>query len=119
MRFLCDVHISFKVVRLLQSEGFNAVHLNDILDKSHTKDGVICKYADDNDLIVLTKDVDFKNSFLIGGTPQKLVKVSLGNLATQVLIKIINANLKAIERLNARGSFMIELDHDSTTFIER
>jgi predicted nuclease of predicted toxin-antitoxin system len=33
MKFLCDVHISYKVVKHLNSMGFKAVHVNEILDK--------------------------------------------------------------------------------------
>lgn len=89
------------------------------MEKWHTKDEDICTYADRNDLVVLTKDVDFRNSFLIKNTPNKLVKVNLGNLSTQILIDILSENLQAIQKLNSRGGFMIELDQNSATFIKR
>jgi hypothetical protein len=38
MRFLCDVHISFKLTNHLIYLGFEAVHVNQILDKSESKD---------------------------------------------------------------------------------
>ena len=119
MKFLCDVHISYKIVNYFRSSGFEATHVNEILDKWHTKDGDICTYADDNDLIVLTKDADFRNSFLISNTPKKLVKINLGNMSTSALIEVISDNLQAILRLDANGGFMIELDQDSATFIEK
>ena len=119
MKFLCDVHISYKIVRYLRSLEFETIHVNEILEKWHTKDGDICTYADENDLIVLTKDADFRNSFLISNTPQKLVKVNLGNLSTSILIGVISENLQAIQKLNSSGGFMIELDQDSATFIKR
>ena len=46
MRFLCDVHISYKLTKHLIFLGFEALHVNEILDKSETKDAEICKYAD-------------------------------------------------------------------------
>lgn len=119
MKFLCDVHISYKVVKYLKSSGFEAIHVNEILDKWHTKDGDICRYADENDLIVLTKDADFKNSFLISHTPNKLVKVNLGNISNAALVDIVSANLQAIQNLNSKGGFLIELDQDSVTFIKK
>ncbi len=33
MRFICDVHISFKIVRHLNSLGYETIHVNDILVK--------------------------------------------------------------------------------------
>jgi len=119
MKFLCDVHISYKIVKYLRSLEFEAIHVNEVLDKWHTKDGDISTYADENDLIVLTKDTDFRNSFLISNTPKKLVKVNLGNLSTSILIDVISENLQAIQKLNSSGGFMIELDQGSTTFIKR
>ncbi len=119
MKFLCDVHISYKIVNYLRSVGFEATHVNEILDKWHTKDRDICTYADENDLIVLTKDADFKNSFLISNTPGKLIKVNLGNISTSTLIDVIAENLVALQNLDSNGGFMIELDQDSVTFIKK
>lgn len=85
----------------------------------HSKDKDICIYADTNDFIVVTKDADFRNSFLVEGTPGKLVRIKLGNLSTSILIKVISENLEAIQTLNSKGSFMIELDEQSSTFIQR
>ncbi|MEK6477466.1 DUF5615 family PIN-like protein [Catalinimonas sp. 4WD22] len=123
MKFLCDVHISYKIVKYLRALEFEAIHVNEILDKWHTKadaaDGDICTYADKNDSIVLTKDADFRNSFLISNTLKKLVKVNLGNLSTSALIDVLSENLQAIQKLNSRGGFMIELDQNSATFIKR
>ena len=70
MKFLCDVHISYKIVRFLRSLKFETIHVNEILEKWHTKDKDICAYADENDFIIITKDSDFKNSFLISNTPK-------------------------------------------------
>ncbi len=33
MKFLCDVHISHKVIRHLKSLGYGAIHVNNILYK--------------------------------------------------------------------------------------
>ena len=93
MKFLCDVHISFKVVRFLESRGFSAVHVNNILEGDSTSDQAISKFADENDLIVLTKDGDFRNSHFISQSPLKLIKVSLGNISTKKLIAILENQL--------------------------
>ena len=79
MKFLCDIHISYKIVKHLISLGFDAIHVSDILNKSETKDSAICEYADINDYVVITKDSDFRNSFLVNQTPKKLIKINLGS----------------------------------------
>lgn len=119
MRFLCDVHIPYKLVNFLRTLEFEAIHVNEILDKWYSKDKDICTYADENDLIVVTKDTDFRNSFLIANMLKKLVRVKLGNLSTSILIRVISENLSDIQKLDAVGSFMIELDLFSATFIKK
>jgi len=96
MKFLRDVHISFKLVKYLRSLKFETIHVNQILDKWLTKDEEICSYADDNDLIVLTKDADFSDILLISNTPKKLKSVILDNLYNSILIKAISHHLPTI-----------------------
>jgi len=43
MKFLCDVHISYKIVNYFKSMGYEAIHVNEILDKWVTKDNEICE----------------------------------------------------------------------------
>lgn len=38
MKFLCDVHISYKLVKFLEKKGFESIHITKILDGSKTKD---------------------------------------------------------------------------------
>lgn len=45
MRFLCDVHISYKVAKYLSEAGYETVHVNQILDSWNTKDRDICKFG--------------------------------------------------------------------------
>ena len=117
MKFLCDVHISFKIIKLLISLGFEAIHVNEILDKWNTKDQDICDYADSNDLIVITKDADFRDSFFIKQTPKKLIKINLGNISNQELIKILSENIVPINKLNSKPFFLVEIDKEIITFI--
>lgn len=62
MKFLCDVHISIKLVKYLISKNHDCIHVNTILEKWHTKDRDIANYADQNGLILITKDGDFRDS---------------------------------------------------------
>ena len=117
MKFLCDVHISYKIVRHLISLGFEAIHVNDILNKSETKDSAICEYADIND-VVITKDSDFRNSFLVKQTPKKLIKINLGNTSNLALKNILSSNIKTISRLSKKKLFLIEIDSDNINLIE-
>lgn len=117
MKFLCDVHISFRMKNHLVSLSFDALHVNNMPDKWHTKDADISAFADEHDLIVITKDVDFRNAYLIRKTPKKLVKISLGNIANDELIKSFERHLDFISQLDKKGGFLVELDKEGATWM--
>lgn len=118
MKFLCDVHISYKLTNHLKSLGFETIHVNEILDKSETKDSDICKFADQNDFIVITKDSDFRDSYFIKVSPKKLIKINLGNISNQELIEIFTDNINSIHKINSSPHFLLEIDKDDINLIE-
>ena len=119
MKFLCDVHISYKVVNHLVSLGHEAIHVNEVLNKWFTKDTEICTFADANDLIVITKDSDFRDSYFVRNTPKKLIKINLGNISNTELIKVLSDNITSIQRLDNENSFLIEVEKNYLTYITK
>jgi len=117
MKFLCDVHISFRLKNHLIELGFEALHINEVLDRWHTKDPDICAFADAHDLIVITKDADFRNSHLINQTPAKLIKVNLGNVSNSLLIEAFSQHINDIKKLDKHQGFLIELDAEHTAWM--
>ena len=116
MKFLCDVHVSIKLVKFLISKNRDCIHVNTILEKWHTKDSAIANYADQNGLILITKDADFRDSHYLKNTPNKLVKINLGNISNADLLLIIENNLSKIEKLNSNDSFILEVDNDNLIY---
>lgn len=113
MKFLCDVHIPYKLKNHLKLLGFEVFHVNEILDKWVTSDSKICFFADQNDLIVITKDADFRNSYYITKSPKKLIKINLGNVSNNELVEIFSTNLKHFKSLNKNKMFIVEMDKHS------
>ncbi|MBK7338022.1 MAG: DUF5615 family PIN-like protein [Saprospirales bacterium] len=90
-----------------ESKGHEAIHINDILNGFYTKDSEISRYANENGFTVMTKDADFKNSHLLENSPNRLLKISLGNIPTKRLIEILEANLdEIVERFQAKKCFI-------------
>ena len=117
MNFLCDVHISYKLVKAISDLEYKAIHVNDILDKWFTKDADISIFADTNDCIFITKDADFRNSYYLKNTPKKLLKINFGNLPNTKLMELVLANIPFIEEIHQKHSqFMIELDNNSISY---
>lgn len=109
MKFICDVHISYKLVRYLTAKGFEAIHVNSLDNKWHTKDSEICHISDANGLIVITKDEDFRNSFFLQHTPRKLIRILLGNISNESLISLFDNYLPLIQELTENDRFYLEL----------
>lgn len=112
MKFLCDVHISYKLTKFIESAGHEAIHINTILDKWFTKDNDIARYADEHDFIIITKDVDFRDSFFIKKSPKKLMKINLGNISNSELQTIFGNALEKMKELDTDSPFLLEIDRD-------
>lgn len=116
MDFICDVHISIKVAKFLESCGHSAVHANSLPSKWYSSDSEICEFADQHQLIVITKDEDFRSSFLLKQTPRKLIRIVLGNISNQKLIEVLEKNFPLIADLNQEKGFYLELGETSTVY---
>jgi len=119
MKILCDVHIARKVVRFLQEQGIESVHVNDILESWYTKDSSIAQYADEQGFTVMSKDSDFKDSHFLKGTPRRLLKISLGNISTNRLIEILGRNLELLKEKFEMEKCYVEINADTVVIIEK
>jgi predicted nuclease of predicted toxin-antitoxin system len=114
MRFLCDVHIPLRLSNYLNACGHHAEHVNAMPNRWHTDDAEIRSYADAHDLTVISKDKDFRNSYLITQSPRKFIRVCLGNLSNDMLVSIFERTLPVLERLDAESlSYMVEVYPDA------
>ena len=116
MNFICDVHIPYKLVNYFLKIGYRAVHINSVLEDSITKDSAIAYYADGNDQLVVTKDEDFENLHFATGSPKKLIRILLGNIATTELIRVFAKHVKEIEKLTVHDRFYVEIGRDQFTY---
>ena len=111
MNFLCDVHITNKLVRFLKNKNCSATHINQIFSDPKTPDSGIIKYADANGCIIITKDVDFKESFLLYGKPKRLIKLNIGNSSTVQMLNLFEKNWDFLRKtVESKPTFFIESD---------
>jgi predicted nuclease of predicted toxin-antitoxin system len=109
MDFVCDVHISYKLITHLIKKGHKAIHVNSILEGFKTKDIEIARFADLNNQIVITKDEDFENLHFAAKTPKKLIRILLGNISTADLIQVFEKHFSEIEKLKDINRFYVEI----------
>ena len=118
MKFICDVHIPYKLVNYLRGKDCACFHVNAVFSDPRTADRDIAKHADENDLIVITKDEDFKDSYILNRTPGKLIMLNTGNSSTQQMIDLFENNWSVLLAASQRSSFFIESDIHHFYFIE-
>lgn len=51
MKFLCDVHITYRLIKFFESQNIEAKHVNDLPKRWNTPDQELTKYADENDFV--------------------------------------------------------------------
>jgi len=112
MRVLCDVHIPYRLVNCLRELGVDSTHVNRILGGSTSKDAAIAEFVDAHDMLLITKDSDFRDSHLVSGTPERILRLTLGNLTNSELISLVEARWTAIAQLCVAESCYMELSRD-------
>ena len=96
MKFLVDAQLPRHLVASLKWSGHDVLHTLDFPSGNRTPDWRINEISVAEQRIVVTKDADFVNSFLLSGVPYKLLLVSTGNISNRELESLFVKNLSAI-----------------------
>jgi predicted nuclease of predicted toxin-antitoxin system len=96
MRFLVDAQLPRRIVAWLEAQGFDTLHTLDLPDGNQTTDAAIATLAVREQRIVITKDSDFVDSFILQREPEKLLLVSTGNITNADLESLLARNLATI-----------------------
>ena len=80
MKFLIGAQLPRRLIAQLTQAGLEAIHTVDLPQGNRTPDSVINERSIREQYVVVTKDSDFVESFLLGGQPWKLLLISTGNI---------------------------------------
>lgn len=117
MRFLVDAQLPRRFCEWLNEVGHDAVHTLDLPRGNRTTDNEILDAAEREQRVVVTKDDDFVQSFLIAGRPARLLLVSTGNIANSELEQIVREHVVEIVQALEAAAF-VELGRDALTLHE-
>jgi predicted nuclease of predicted toxin-antitoxin system len=81
---------------LIKRKGFDSIHTKELPLKNLTPDAGIIIISKAEDRIVITKDSDFYNSFILKREPSKVVFVRVGNLKLSKLIDLFENNFESL-----------------------
>ena len=96
MKFYVDAQLPRHLSASLKWSGHDALHTLDLPSGNCTPDSEINYISIEEHRIVVTKDADFVNSFLLSEVPYKMLLVSMGNLNNLELEELFSKNLSAI-----------------------
>ncbi|MGB7249048.1 MAG: DUF5615 family PIN-like protein [Phormidesmis sp.] len=106
MRFLVDAQLPQRLVLFLTRKGHDAVHTLDLPKGNATPDADINELSVKECRVVITKDDDFVQSFLLQQKPYKLLLVSTGNIRNSELDSLFEAHLTQIVSLFESFSYV-------------
>jgi len=96
VKFLVDAQLPRRLISRLRDAGHEALHTLDLPLGNRTPDSVLDELSLREGYIVITKDADFVNSFLLYHRPYKLLLVSTGNTRNLELESLLMSNLEGI-----------------------
>jgi len=99
MKFIVDAQLPFQMSLFIQHKGFDAIHTNDLPDKERTSDDYIRSLSQRDDRIVVTKDSDFIDSFMLKSIPKKLLLITTGNINNRQLFDLLDRNWDKIIKM--------------------
>lgn len=112
MRFLIDAQLPSRLARWIEARGHEALHTMDLPEGNRTDDAAINERSVRDHSVLVTKDVDFVDTFLLRRQPYKLLLVTTGNISNHELERLFEDNLGRIVLAFQRVDF-VEIDRVS------
>jgi len=98
MKFLIDAQLPKRLAAELKQAGFEATHTLELPEGNRTTDQALIKLSLADHAVLITKDSDFVQSFLLKREPWKLLLISTGNISNDELMKLFQMNIGQIAR---------------------
>ena len=112
MKFLIDAQLPHRLASQLRETGFETTHTFELPDGNRTSDQALIALSITAQAILVTKDSDFVQSFLLKREPWKLLLVSTGNIGNDELLILFQHNIDQL--IDAFNTFdFVELNRAS------
>ena len=115
MKFLIDAQLPRRLAQWLRAEGHEAIHTQDLPEGNRTGDAAINELSLREQRVVVTKDEDFVDMFLLRHQPYKLLLVATGNISNRELERLFQNNLEGIVKAFETYDF-VELDRTALIY---
>lgn len=109
MKFVVDAQLPYGLKLFLTDNGFDAIHTDDMPNMERTSDAEIINLSELENRIIIKKDKDFLDSYLLFNKPKKLILITSGNIKNKEFFFLFKNNFKTIIKLLSEHS-LIELN---------
>ena len=116
LKLLFDTQLPPKLSMFFEQKGFDSIHTTFFEYGFLLKDSEINDIAINQDRIIVTKDNDFIDNFVVNGSPPKVLLIKIGNINNNDLISIIERNLTNIETLFKDKAQLVILNKDNLSW---
>jgi predicted nuclease of predicted toxin-antitoxin system len=108
VKFLVDANLPPHLCRWLRTHGHEAEHLADI-DLLRATDTQIWDRGKNQQVIILSKDIDFYDRSLLFGAPPQVLHIAVGNCSNARLLEILESGWSDIEAALSSGSKLVSV----------
>jgi predicted nuclease of predicted toxin-antitoxin system len=112
MKFLIDAQLPRRLAHQLRAAGLETTHTLDLPEGNRTTDQALITFSLTQHCVVVTKDSDFVETFLLRHEPWKLLLVSTGNIDNDELLRLFHLNIDQLTE-SFRTFDFIELNRTS------
>jgi predicted nuclease of predicted toxin-antitoxin system len=108
MKFLLDAQLPPSLKLLFINNEYDCIHTIDLEQGNDTSDKIINKVSVAEQRILITKDSDFFDSFIVNKEPYKLIMVKLGNASKKELLEFFkNKFAEIIEKIKVEDMILL------------
>ncbi|TAF74267.1 MAG: hypothetical protein EAZ53_09845 [Bacteroidetes bacterium] len=115
LRFIIDTQLPPLLAKYFKEKGFDVLHTTYFPDGHLLSDSQIIEIAVIHNRIIVTKDSDFLDYFLLNGAPPKVLLIQFGNISNKELLANIQLYFNDIHSEFKNGSNLISVN--KTTII--
>ena len=99
LRLIVDTQLPPSLAEFFRRRGFDATHVVDYPSGALTQDEEIIVIATNEKRIIVTKDMDFFDYFMLKSYPPAVMLLQLGNIKNRDLFVFIDNHLDTIHKL--------------------
>ena len=107
MIFLVDTQLPPALARWLSARSCPAIHTTDIPDGQLLTDAEIVTLALRDGRLLVTKDHDFLDHFLVKGAPPQVLLLEYGNASNRELLQLLESQWLQIETAFQNGAGLV------------